>query len=109
MLASKLTTRTPDRYMHPLCKYSWLNSLSLSLLQYIDQIRQTVVENLRLLPHSPSVQMQQVPPDMLSMDLSMELSSDTRIPAGEGERDVEHPAEFYSSGTDHDHLSGVET
>ena len=51
----------------------------------------------------------QVPPDMLSMDLSMELSSDTRIPAGEGERDVQHPAEFYSSGTDHDHMSGVET
>ena len=46
---------------------------------------------------------------MLSMDLSMELSSDSRIPAGEGEREIQHPAEFYSSGTDQDHLSGMES
>ena len=46
---------------------------------------------------------------MLSMDLSMEYSSDTRVPAGEGDRDVQHPSEFYSSGTDQDHvMSGME-
>ena len=36
-------------------------SLSLPLsIQYIDQVRQSTIESLRLLPHSPSVQMQQV-------------------------------------------------
>ena len=46
---------------------------------------------------------------MLSMDIATELSADSRIPAGEGEREVQHPAEFYSSSMDHDHhMHGME-
>ena len=37
-----------------------------------------MIENLRVLPHSPSVQMQQVPPDMLSMEVTSEPSADER-------------------------------
>ena len=54
--------------------------------------------------------MLQVPPDMLSMDLTTELPPDTRQPAGEGETDIQHLSELYSSSTDQDHsTSGLET
>ena len=49
-------------------------------LQYLEQIRQQAVESLRVLPHSPSVQMQQVPPDMLSMEVTSDPSPDERQP-----------------------------
>ncbi|CAI8057809.1 Histone deacetylase 3 [Geodia barretti] len=48
---------SPDFTLHPDVSVKIDNQ---NTRQYIDQIRQTVVENLRLLPHSPSVQMQQV-------------------------------------------------
>ena len=52
----------------------------------------------------------QVPPDMLSMDLTTEMSADSRTPAGEGEREVQHLSEFYSSSTDQDqHTPEMET
>ena len=47
---------------------------------YLESIKQTVIENLRILPHAPSVQMQHVPPDMLSMELATETSPDKRDP-----------------------------
>lgn len=47
---------------------------------YLDSIKQAVIENLRILPHSPSVQMQQVPPDMLSMEVTTETNPDERDP-----------------------------
>lgn len=40
------------------------------LLQYLDQMKQFVHENLKFLSHAPSVQMQDVPPDSLNLDLS---------------------------------------
>ena len=48
---------------------------------------------------------------MLSMDLTTEVPSDSRTPTGEGDNDIQHLAEFYSSSTDHDQhtLSGMET
>lgn len=76
-----------------------------------------MIENLRVLPDAPSVQMQQVPPDMLSMEVTTETDPDVRDP--QSERDsrwvwfwgnhllrlvtcppppscrVEHSAEFY--------------
>ena len=45
---------------------------------YLEGIKQAVVENLRMLPNAPSVQMQQVPPDMLSMEITMETNPDKR-------------------------------
>ena len=47
----------PDFTLHPDTTTKIENQ---NTRQYIDQIRQTVIENLRTLPHSPSVQMQQV-------------------------------------------------
>ena len=52
----------------------------------------------------------QVPPDMLSMEVTTELPPDSRQPAGEGDTDIQHPAEFYSSSMDQDHNTpGMET
>lgn len=50
---------------------------------YLESIKQVVIENLRVLPNAPSVQMQQVPPDMLSMDVTMETNPDEREPQSE--------------------------
>ncbi|PIK40318.1 putative histone deacetylase 3 isoform X1, partial [Apostichopus japonicus] len=36
---------------------------------YIEQVRQQVQDNLKCLTHAPSVQMQDVPPDFIDMDL----------------------------------------
>ena len=38
--------------------------------QYLDSLKQFVHENLKYLSHAPSVQMQDVPPDSLNMDIN---------------------------------------
>ncbi|XP_011407649.1 PREDICTED: histone deacetylase 3-like [Amphimedon queenslandica] len=70
--------------------------------QYLDQIKQHILENLRILPHSPSVQMHQVPPDMLSMEVPEEPSLDVRETQHETDSRVEHSAEYYDSDKDQD-------
>ncbi len=47
-------------------------------LQYIDQARQTVQENLKCIQAAPSVQMQDVPPDLLSLENTEEPDPDVR-------------------------------
>ena len=50
-------------------------------------MRQFVVENLRHLQHAPSVQMQDVPPDLISLDnIDDDLDPDVRMNAEEEER-----------------------
>ena len=49
------------------------------LLQYLESIRQFVNENLRHLAHSPAVQMQDVPSDLLPADLRQQ-DEDSRDP-----------------------------
>ena len=41
-------------------------------------MRQTVQENLKCIAHAPSVQMQDVPPDLLSLDETEEPDPDVR-------------------------------
>ena len=36
--------------------------------QYLDSIKQYIAENLRHVAHAPSVQMHDVPPDLISID-----------------------------------------
>lgn len=57
--------------MIPLC------SLFLSE-QYLDQIRQTIFENLKMLNHAPSVQIHDVPSDLLSYDRTDEPDPEER-------------------------------
>ena len=64
----RLRTRIPGRWVHHTAqRHTTLHHTSLHhslncvcFPQYLDQIRQAVSENLRLLAHSPSVQMHQV-------------------------------------------------
>lgn len=46
--------------------------------QYLEQIRQTVFENLKMLNHAPSVQIHDVPSDMLSYERNDEPDPDER-------------------------------
>ena len=56
--------------------------------QYLDSVKQQVLENLRMLQGAPSVQMSQLP--------------DLGEPAGEPESRAEHPAEYYDGPHDND-------
>lgn len=47
-------------------------------VQYLEQIRQTVFENLKMLNHAPSVQIHDVPSDMLSYERTDEPDPDER-------------------------------
>lgn len=48
------------------------------LPQYLEQIRQTVFENLKMLNHAPSVQIHDVPSDVLSYERTDEPDPDER-------------------------------
>lgn len=68
-------------------------------MQYLENINQFVRENLRHLTHAPSVQMQDVPPDMIDLDnLNPEEDADpdTRETREELERRYIHKiSQFY--------------
>ena len=59
--------------------------------QYLEQVKQQVFENLRLLNGAPGVQMQQVPPDLGRVEEG-EPAADER---GSSSGAREHPAEQY--------------
>ena len=48
------------------------------VFQYLDNIKYTVLENLKAMTHAPSVQMQDVPPDLLNVDNTEESDPDIR-------------------------------
>ena len=62
---------------HPLICFLVMLSVCM-LLQYLEQIRQTVFENLKMLNHAPSVQIHDVPSDMLSYERNDEPDPDER-------------------------------
>ena len=46
----------------------WIFSLFVSISQYLDHIKHTVIENVKCLTGAPSVQMQEVPPDFMCLE-----------------------------------------
>lgn len=90
----------PDFTLHPDVSTKIENQ---NTRQYLETIKQTIIENLRLLPHSPSVQMQQVPPDLLNLEVNTEPDPDERESQADLDARVEHPAEFYEDDCDQDH------
>ena len=48
------------------------------VLQYLDNLRQSVHDNLKQLVTSPSVEMQDIPPDLLSLENTEEQDPDIR-------------------------------
>lgn len=79
MSAPGSKTRTPDRFQNSdSCigvKTLYTNTVT---LKYLEQIRQTVFENLKMLNHAPSVQIHDVPSDMLNYERNDEPDPDDR-------------------------------
>merc|ERR1712136_72071 len=71
--------------------------------QYLDTLKSMVLENLRMVAHAPSVQMQDVPPDLLSFDKYDEMTdADIRESQEELERRVVPNNEWYDGDKDND-------
>ncbi|XP_065904416.1 histone deacetylase 3-like [Dysidea avara] len=92
----------PDFTLHPDVSSKIDNQ---NTRQYLDQIRQLVVDNLKILAHAPSVQMQQAPPDILSMELTCDEEKTTA--EAEEDKRVEHSGEMFDSDKDQDNNSNL--
>uniref|UniRef100_A0A665TPF7 Histone deacetylase domain-containing protein n=1 Tax=Echeneis naucrates TaxID=173247 RepID=A0A665TPF7_ECHNA len=94
----------PDFTLHPDVSTRIENQNS---RQYLEQIRQTVFENLKMLNHAPSVQIHDVPSDMLSYERNDEADPEERGPEENYTR-PEASNEFYDGDHDNDKESDVE-
>uniref|UniRef100_A0A8C5IIP4 Histone deacetylase n=1 Tax=Junco hyemalis TaxID=40217 RepID=A0A8C5IIP4_JUNHY len=94
----------PDFTLHPDVSTRIENQNS---RQYLDQIRQTIFENLKMLNHAPSVQIHDVPSDLLSYDRTDEPDPEERG-SEENYNRPEAPNEFYDGDHDNDKESDVE-
>lgn len=82
----KITLKEKNKFENPtLCVCIVLNAWDLTLPvllclfeQYLDNVKATVHEHLRNLINSPSVQMQDIPPDLLSLENTEEHDPDIR-------------------------------
>lgn len=93
----------PDFSLHP--DLSGKHSENQNSKQYLDGVRQTIHDHLKCLAHSPSVQMQDVPPDALSLDGVDDGDPDIRHDSlnhlGSRIRS-DHASEFYDGDRDND-------
>ena len=90
---------SPDFNLHPDVSTKQEN---LNTKQYLDNIRMTVHEILKNLISSPSVQMQDVPSDLLSIENTEEIDPDIRNHQDENDKRVEPNNEFYDGEKDND-------
>lgn len=74
--------------------------------QFLEQLKITTLENLSRLEHAPSVQMEEMPPDLVSFEnyreIKENLDPDKRDSKELQERRVEHKNEFYDNEKDND-------
>ncbi|KAK6179259.1 histone deacetylase 3 [Patella vulgata] len=89
----------PDFSLHPDISTKQEN---LNTKQYLDSIRMTVHDTLKNLSHAPSVQIQDVPPDLLSLENTEETDPDVRNHQDEVDKRVEPANEFYDGEKDND-------
>ncbi|XP_024138873.1 histone deacetylase 3-like [Oryzias melastigma] len=94
----------PDFTLHPDVSTRIENQNS---RQYLEQIRQTVFENLKMLNHAPSVQIHDVPSDMLNYERTDDPDPDERG-AEENYTRQEAANEFYDGDHDNNKESDVE-
>ncbi|CAH1775409.1 unnamed protein product, partial [Owenia fusiformis] len=89
----------PDFSLHPdiLTKIENLNTK-----QYLDSVKQTVQEHLRCLDHAPSVQIQDVPPDLLSIENLNEGDPDIRNNVEDSDERIDAANEYYDGDKDND-------
>uniref|UniRef100_UPI00358F3471 histone deacetylase 3 isoform X3 n=1 Tax=Myxine glutinosa TaxID=7769 RepID=UPI00358F3471 len=96
---------SPDFSLHPDISTRIENQNS---KQYLEQIRQTVFENLKMLNHAPSVQIHDVPSDLLSYERRDEGNPDAKPGTDDFISKVEPSNEFYDGDHDIDRESDVE-
>uniref|UniRef100_A0A673KLZ4 Histone deacetylase 3 n=1 Tax=Sinocyclocheilus rhinocerous TaxID=307959 RepID=A0A673KLZ4_9TELE len=94
----------PDFTLHPDVSTRIENQNS---RQYLEQIRQTVFESLKMLNHAPSVQIHDVPSDLLSYERPDEADPDERGSEDNFSR-PEAVNDFYDGDHDNDKESDVE-
>ncbi|GFS01591.1 histone deacetylase [Elysia marginata] len=70
--------------------------------QYLDNIKITVLENLKMLTAAPSVQMQDIPSDLLSLENTEEPDPDVRNSVDDIDKRIEPSNEFYDGDKDND-------
>ncbi|XP_041358111.1 histone deacetylase 3-like [Gigantopelta aegis] len=93
----------PDFSLHPDISTKHEN---LNTKQYLDQIRSTIHENMKCLIHAPSVQMQDIPSDLLSLEDNEEPDPDIRDNQDELDKRIEPDNEFYDGDKDNDKENG---
>ncbi|EDV23034.1 Histone deacetylase 3 [Trichoplax sp. H2] len=95
----------PDFSLHPSISYA--RAENLNTRQYLDNIIQSVNDNLKCITSAPAVQMQAVPPDLIDFDSENEdqeqyLSEVDQPPS------IEPANEYYDGDSDNDKDLGVD-
>ncbi|XP_064626135.1 histone deacetylase 3-like isoform X2 [Lineus longissimus] len=90
----------PDFSLHP--DLNAKQAENLNSKAYLDSIRQTIGEHLKCLAHAPSVQMQDIPQDLLSFENIEEPDPDVRNHDGEISTRPEAANEFFDGDRDND-------
>lgn len=91
----------PDFSLHPEVVTRQENA---NTKQYIEAIIKTVTENLKLLEHAPSVQMQDVPEDLLSLENTEDPDPDVRNHQSDVDSRIEPDNEFYDADKENECL-----
>lgn len=89
----------PDFTLHP---DIFTKQENLNTKQYMEHLKQMVGEHLKQLTCSPSVEMQDVPPDLLSLENTMEPDPDVRVSQDEADKRIEANNEYYDGDKDND-------
>lgn len=75
---------------------------NLNTRQYLDNIKTSILENLKMLAAAPSVQMQDIPSDLLSLENTEEPDPDVRNSTDDLDKRIEPNNEFYDGDKDND-------
>ncbi|KAL4236523.1 Histone deacetylase 3 [Mactra antiquata] len=94
----------PDFNLHPDISTKQENQ---NTKQYIEGLKQMVHDNLKQLACSPSVEMQDVPPDLLSLDNTEEQNPDITNNQYDNDKRIEANNEFYDDDKDNDKDEGI--
>eukprot|EP00126_Sphaerothecum_destruens_P006778 Sdes_comp19522_c0_seq1m11099 len=93
----------PDFHLHP---DTGTRIENMNTRQYLEQLKAKVIDNLRSLQGAPGVQLQEVPPDMISEDHNQYLEDhqnpDKRISQRDKDKHIQHQSELYDGDDDHD-------
>ncbi|XP_014674421.1 PREDICTED: LOW QUALITY PROTEIN: histone deacetylase 3-like [Priapulus caudatus] len=93
----------PDFSLHPDIPVRIENA---NTRQYLDYVKVSVLENLKMIEHAPSVQMQDVPHDVLDLENTEEPDPEVSNHQNDIDARVDAPNEFYDGDKDQDREDG---